>query len=118
MIGEVVGKVFGSLLPVQAELILFDMAAHPMELHVKGLGEFPAHVAGEDTVGGRAVGLDWGGRLQVDHIGEGCADGNGLLAVEGNLTGFCFHGRSHDGADGLTFGEYWTIRGRSWANVV
>ena len=77
-----------------------------------------AHVAGEDAVGGRAVGLDWGERLRVAHIGEGWADGNGLLAVEENLYGFCFRGGSHDGEDGLKFGEYWTIRRRSWANVV
>ena len=58
VIGEVIGKVFGSLLPIQAELILLDAAAHPVELHVKGLGEFPAHVDGKDDGGGCAVGLD------------------------------------------------------------
>ena len=118
MLGEVIGKVFGSLLPVQAELILLDAAAHPVGSHVKGLGAFPAHVSGKDAGGGRDVGLDQGGRLRVAHFGEGCADGNGLLAVDENCSGFCFRGGSHDGADGLTFGEYWTIRGRSWANVV
>ena len=118
MLGEVISKVFGSLLPVQVELILFDSVAHPVELHVKGLGAFPEHVAGEEAVGGPAVGLDQGGRFRVAHIGKGSADGDGLLAVEENRIGFCFRGGSHDGADGLTFGEYWTIRGRSWANVV
>ena len=63
MLGEVIRKVFGSLFPVQGELILFGSAAHPVESHVKGLGAFPAHVAGEDAVGGCAVGLDQGGRL-------------------------------------------------------
>ena len=52
------------------------------------------------------------------HLGEGSLDGDGLLDVEENCTGFCFRGGSHDGADGLTFGDYWTIRGHSWANVV
>ena len=52
------------------------------------------------------------------HLGKFSADGDGLLAVEGNRTGFGLRGGSHDGADGLTFGEYWNIRGRSWANVV
>ena len=61
VLGEVISKVFGSLLPVQAELILFGSAAHPVESHVKGLGTFPAHVDSEDAVGGRAVGLDQGG---------------------------------------------------------
>ena len=89
-----------------------------MESHVKGLGKLLAHVDGKDAVGGRAVGLDRGGRLRVSHFGEGCADGNGLLDVEENRSGFCFRGGSHDGADGLAFGDYWTIRGRSWANVV
>ena len=52
------------------------------------------------------------------HVGEVSADGDGLLAIEENRTGFCFRGGSHDGADGLTLGEYWPIRGRSWENVV
>ena len=41
VLGEVIGKVFGSLLPVQAELVLLDGAAHPVETHIKGLGELP-----------------------------------------------------------------------------
>ena len=117
MLGEVIGKVFGSLLPVQAELISIDAAAHPVESHVKGLGAFLAHVAGEDSVVGRAFGLDWGGRLQVDHFDEGCADGNSLLAVEENRSSFGFRGGRHDGVDGLTFGEYRTIKGWSGADV-
>ena len=113
VLGELIGKVLGSLLPVQSELILFDAATHPVESHVKGLGALLAHVAGDDAVGGCAVDIDQGGRLWVDHLGEGCVDGNGLLAVEENRTGFCFRGRSHEGTDGLTFSEYWTIRGQS-----
>ena len=70
MFCEVIGKVFCSLLPVQAELILLDVAAHPVESHVKVLGEFPAHVTGEDDVLGRAVGLDRGGRLRVAHLDQ------------------------------------------------
>ena len=118
MLGEVISKVFGFLLPVQAELIFFYLAAHPVESHVKGLGAFPGHVAGEDSVGGRAVSLDWGGGLRVAHLGEVSADGDDLLVVEENCTFFCFRGGSHDGADGLTLGEYCNIRGRSWENVV
>ena len=117
MLGEVIGKVFGSLLLVQAELILLDAEEHPVESHVKGIGAFPAHVAGENVVGGRTVGLDQGGRLRLYHLSEGCADGNGLLAVEENRSSFCFCCGRHDGADGLTFGEYWTIRGRSGADI-
>ena len=75
---------------------MFDLAAHPVESHVKGLGAFPAHVYGEDAVGGCAVGLDRGGRLRVAHLSEGSADGDGMLAVEENCTGFCFSGGSHE----------------------
>ena len=75
VLGEVIRKVFGSLLPVQAEFILLDAAAHPVELRVKGLGAFLAHVAGADFIWDFSVGLDRGGRLQVSHLGEGCADG-------------------------------------------
>ena len=82
MLGEVIRKVFGSLFPVQGELILFGSAAHPVKSHVEGIGAFPGHVAWEDAVGGRSVGLDWGGRLRVAHFGEGRADGNILLALE------------------------------------
>ena len=46
VIGEVTGKVFSSLLPVEAELVLLDAAAHPVEMHVKSFGALPAHVAG------------------------------------------------------------------------
>ena len=91
-----------------------DSAAHPVEWHAKGIGAFPAHVASEDAVVVCAFGRDRSGRLRVAHIGEGSADGDGLLAVEENCTGFCFRGGSHDGADGLTLGDYWPIRVRSW----
>ena len=82
VLGEVIGKVFSSLLQVQAELILLDATAHPVETHVKGLEALPENVAGEDAVGGCAVGFDQGGRLWVAHFNEGCADGNSLLAVK------------------------------------
>ena len=117
MLGEVIRKIFSSLLPVQAELVLLDAAAHPVETHVKSFGAFPEHVSGEDGVGGRAVGFDRGGRMWVAHFGEGRADGNSLLAMEENRSSFDFRGGSHDGADVLTFGEYWSIRCRSGADV-
>ena len=117
MLGEVIGKIFSSLLPVQAELILLDAAAHLVETHVKGFGALPAHVAGDASVGGRAVGFDRGGRLRVAHLDEGCADRNSLLAVEENSSSFGFCGGSHDGADGLTFGEYRSIRGWSGSDM-
>ena len=117
MLGELIGKVFSSLLPVQAELILLDAAAHPVEMHVKGFGSLLAHVTSEDAVGGRAVGYDQGGRLRVTHFDEGCADGKILLAVEENRSSFAFCSGSHDGADSLTFGEYRSSRGWSDTDV-
>ena len=113
VLGEVIGKVLSSLLPVEAELVLLDAAAHPVEAHVKIFGSLPAHVA----LGGRAVGLDWDGRLRVAHFKEVRADGNSLLAVEGNRSSFGFRGRSHDDADSLTFGEYRSIRGWSGTDM-
>ena len=64
-----------------------------------------AHVSGEDSVVGCAVGLDWGWWLQVAHFDEVRADGNSLLAVGEDRSSFGLGGGSHDGADGLTFGE-------------
>ena len=40
VLGEVIGKIFSSLLPVEAELFLFDATSHPVEAHVKGFGAF------------------------------------------------------------------------------
>ena len=56
--GEVIGKVFSSLLPVETELILIDAAAHTVVTHVKRFGALPVHVSGEDAVGGCAFSLD------------------------------------------------------------
>ena len=70
MLGEVTVKVFSSFMPVQIELVLFDAEAHPVETHVKSLGALLAHVSSEDSVGGRAVGLDWGGQLWVAYVNE------------------------------------------------
>ena len=53
----------------------------------------------------------------MDHFYEGFADKNSLLVVEENRSSFGFRGGSHDCADGLTFGEYKTIRGWSGADV-
>ena len=109
VLGEVIVKIFSSLLPVEAELFLFDATSHPVEAHVKGFGAFPAHVSGGDTVGGYVVSLDRSGRLQVAHFNQGRADGNSLLAVEEERTGFSLGGGCHDGADGLSLGGDWAV---------
>ena len=46
VLGEVIGKVFSYLLPLEAELVLLDAAAHPVEAYVKRFGALPKHVAG------------------------------------------------------------------------
>ena len=53
----------------------------------------------------------------MTHFDEGRADGNSVLTIEKNCSSFGFPGGSHDGADGLTFGEYQSIRGRSGPDV-
>ena len=117
VIGEVIGKVFSSLSPVEAELALIYAAAHPLEENVKSFVALPAHIAGEDSVGGCAIGLDWGGRLRVAHFDEGRADGNILVAIEEYHSSFGLGGGSHDGADGMTFGEDRSIWSRSSPDV-
>ena len=117
MLGEVIGKVSSSLMPVQTEFFLLEVADHPVETHVKSFGALLAHVSGEDAVGGCAVGFDRGGRLRVAHFDEVCVDGNSLMAVEENRFSFGFRGGNHDGAYGLIFGEYWYIRGWSGTDV-
>ena len=82
VLGKLIERVFSALLTVQAELILLDAAPHPVEMHVKGFGALLAHVAGEDSVGGRSIGFDRGGRLRVAHFDDGYAEGKSLLAVE------------------------------------
>ena len=56
-------------------------------------------------MGGRAVGIDWGGRLQVTHFDEGRANGNNLLVIEEDRSSFGIHGKNQDSADGPTLGE-------------
>ena len=63
-------------------MFLIDATPYPVEAHIKCFGAFLAHVAGEDSVGGCVVGLDWSGRLWMAHFIQGRTDGNRLLAVE------------------------------------
>ena len=86
--GEVIGKVFRSLLPVEAELFLLGATPHTGEAHVKLFGAFPAHVDGEDAVGGFDTSLDRSGRSRMAHLNEGFADENSLLAVVEDCTSF------------------------------
>ena len=111
--GEVIGKIFSSVLPVEAELFLSDATLHPVEAHVKIFGAFPAHVSCEDDMGSCVVSLDWIGRLRMSHFNQGHADGNSLLAVEEYCTSLSLGGRCHDNADGLSLGDYWADWGGS-----
>ena len=101
MFGELIGNIFSSLMPVEAKLFLFEVTSHQVEAHVKCFGEFLAHVAGEYSVRGCIVSLDWSGWLRMDHFNQGRAYGNRLLAVEEDLTGSSLSGGCRDGADGL-----------------
>ena len=58
MFSEVIGRVFSSLLPVEAKCFLLDATPHPVEPHVKYFGAFPAHVSGKDAMGGFTVSFD------------------------------------------------------------
>ena len=98
-------------------MVLLDAAAHPVEAHVKSFGLLPEHVSGEYAVGGCAVGIDWSGLLRVAHFDEDSADGNSLLNIEEDRSSFGLGGRSHDGADGLTFGEDLSIQSGSRPDV-
>ena len=115
--GEVIGKIFSSLLSVEAKLFLLDATPHPVEAHVKFFGVFPAHVSGEYSVGGCVVSFDWSGRLRMAHFNQGGVYGNSLLAVEEDRTGFSLGGGCHDGADGLSLGEDWAVRSGSRTDV-
>ena len=59
VLGEVIGKIFSSLLPVEAESVRLDAAENPLAAHVKCFGAFPAHISGEDSVGGFVVSFCW-----------------------------------------------------------
>ena len=82
-----------------------DATSHPVEAHVKCFGAFPAHVVGEDALGGCVFSLHWSGRLWMAYFNQGCADRNILLDVEEDSTSFSLGGGYHDGADGLSLGE-------------
>ena len=49
----------------------------------------------------------------MDHFNQGRADGNSLLDVEGDSTGFGLGVGCHAGADGLALGEDWAVCSRS-----
>ena len=66
--GELIGKIFISLLPVEAKCFLLDVKSHPVEAHFKCFGAFPAYVVFEDAVGGFVVSIDWFGRLWMAHF--------------------------------------------------
>ena len=107
--GEVIGNSFSSLLPVEAELYLLDATLPLVEAPVKCFGEFTAHVSSEDAMEACFVSLDWSGWLQMDHCNQVGADGNSLLAIEEDRTGLSLGGGCHDGADGLSLGEYQAV---------
>ena len=55
-------------------MFLLDVTSHLVEAHAKCFGAFPVHVAGEDSVGGCIVSIDWSGKLQMAHLNQNHAD--------------------------------------------
>ena len=53
----------------------------------------------------------------MSHFDEVCVDRDSLLDVEEDRSSFGLGGGSHDGADGLTSGEYCSIRSGSRPDV-
>ena len=94
---------------------MLDATLHPVEAHVKCFGAFPAHVAGEDSMGCFAVSFDWSGRLRMAHFNQGRAYGNILLDVEEDGTVFSLGSGCHDGVDGMALGEYRAVWSGSWS---
>ena len=72
MLGEVIGKIFSSLLPVEAKCFLLDATLHPVEVHVKCFGAFPAYIACEDDVRGCVVSRGWPISFRVVRMATGC----------------------------------------------
>ena len=63
MLGVVVAKVSDAQLPVDEELTLACVIAHPIKAHVDRFQSFLFDGVVGEAVGGRVVDLEWSGRL-------------------------------------------------------
>ena len=68
MLGVVVSKVGDTRLPVDEELAFACAIAYPIKLHVNRFRSFLLDGVAGKAVGGRAVDLDWSGRLWVTYF--------------------------------------------------
>lgn len=94
VLGEVVGVIVFTFLPMHIELPLFDAVTRPIITHVNGLGAFLLDGVIDDAFGTRVVGLDWCGRLRVAKVLQGGAEYTSFLCIVEDCTNFCFSGGS------------------------
>jgi hypothetical protein len=70
LFGEVIGQIVRATAPMDDELALGHAIAHPIEVHVNGLGATLFDGVVGNASGTGVVGLNGGGRLGVAHVGE------------------------------------------------
>lgn len=92
MLGDVVGKIDCSRLPIDLELVLFYPVAKPIESHVNGFGALLLDSVIDDALGARIVGFDWCWRLVVAHVLERLAKWTCFLGVDVGSAYFSFCG--------------------------
>jgi hypothetical protein len=79
MLGEVVGLIGFSGLPVDDELALFNLVAHPVEMHVHGSGLAFLNCDVGNAFSAFIVCLYGGGRLRMTKFFECDTDDAGIL---------------------------------------
>ena len=114
MLGEVVGFVETSFLPVDVELSLTDTVADPVVAHVDGFGAFLLDGVIGNAGSGGIVSGNRGWRLGVAEFFEGDSDWAGLFAVVEEGRKFSFGGARDDFADELAENVDGAVRGRGW----
>lgn len=93
MLGEVVGKVLGSLILEDNELALADFVLDPVEMHGNSFGLPLLDGFVDKTRCGVVVRVHGSGRLGVVHFFECNDDGAGIFGIEEEDTEFCFYCR-------------------------
>jgi hypothetical protein len=111
MFGPIVGSVFGSWMPVVAELALGVMAPQPVELHVHCFGVSWLDVVGDNAMGCAVVSLDRCGRLIVAHLFKEVLHGDCFKGINVKGTKFGFGCTGHDGLEYFGNVEHGTIVG-------
>ena len=112
VLGEIVGQIEFSLLPVDSKLALLDLVLDPIESYVHGLGPLNFGTAiGKPIGGGVVVGNACECGLFPSQFEEDLSDVHRLLAIveQGSNFGFgcCHHDVPHHDA---AFDMHWAIR--------